>query len=543
MPRGRIGGRAVVLVGVLAVVATACSGGGGESAEPIEGVQPNAPVPAGEAEELPPVPEEFTHQALAWGECGAPTTLQGGGGAPEPLADGTEWECATLTVPLDYAHPDPDGETIDIAVIRARSAPGREPLGSLVFNFGGPGGSGVASLPGSGDNYLDLHEGYDLVSFDPRGVGASEGVVCLTGEEIDRRGQEDDGPPQSPAEERELLADSREYAASCEASAGELLPHLTTVNAARDLELLRQALGDKHLNYFGISYGTKLGGVYAHLFPERVGRTVFDAVVDPTRDVIERALLQTEGFQLALDNYLDHCAAEEPDCPTGGGGAGPAAYEEINELLDGLRDRPAPTGTGRALTQGLAVTGMFSLLYSETAWPYLTNALNEIQDEGRGDQLLSAAEGYNGRDDEGGYDNLHAANTAINCADFASRPTVEAVHEYEEPFTRASPVFGEHLVWGLLSCANWPVTGVQDQPEVEAEGAPEILLLGTTGDPATPYVGAERMRQELGEGVGVLLTYEGEGHGAYGSGDECVTETVNAHLLAGTTPEDGTVCG
>jgi pimeloyl-ACP methyl ester carboxylesterase len=551
MPEGRRGTRGAVLGVVLSLAAAtaACSGGGGaESQEPIAGVQrPNDPAPAGDTEdtaELPPLPAEFTEQVLEWGECDAPTALQGGGEAPEPLPDGTAWECSTLTVPTDYAQPDPEGETIEIAVIRARAAAGRERIGSLVFNFGGPGGSGVAGLPGHSSKYLDLHEGgYDLVSFDPRGVGASDGVVCLSDRELDAGAQEDDGPPDTPREERAFLTDSSAYADSCEENAGALLPHLTTENAARDMDLLREALGDEHLNYFGISYGTKLGGVYAHLFPERVGRTVFDAVVDPTRDVVQRALLQTEGFQLALDNYLDDCAESEPACPTGAGGAGEHAYGVINGLLDGLSEAPLPTGTGRALTEGLAATGILALLYSENSWPYLTAAIDEIQDEGRGDLMLVAAENYDGRDEAtGDYNNLHPANRAINCADFASRPTLETVHAQEAAFRRASPVLGDHLVWSLLACHDWPVTGERDQPEVSADGARPILLLGTTGDPATPYVGAERMREALGEGVGVLLTYEGEGHGAYGGGDECVTGAVNAHLLSGTLPEDRAVC-
>ncbi|MEO3750217.1 alpha/beta hydrolase [Streptomyces sp. B6B3] len=544
MPKSRSrwrGARALTLGLLVALGAAGCSGGASD--EPIPGVQrPNGPEPAG-GTELPEPPAEFTGQDLDWGECGRPTIRQGSGPAPEPLPDGTPWECATLTVPLDYAHPDPEGETIDLALIRAAAAPGREHLGSLVFNFGGPGGSGVAALPRSGDDYAALHEGYDLVSFDPRGVGESDGVVCLDGAEIDRSGQQDDGPPETPAQEQAYLVDAREYAAACEARAGDLLPHMTTEYAARDLDLLRQALGDRHLNYFGISYGTKLGGVYAHLFPERVGRTVFDAVVDPTRDVVERALLQTEGFQLALDNYLDDCAAREGPCPAGGSGAGPAAYQRLNALLDALGDRPLPTDTDRELTQGLAVTGMLGLLYSQGSWEYLTSALLQMRDEGRGDLLLAAAENYNGRDDAGHYRNVHAANRAVNCADFASRPTLATVHEQRDAFVAASPVFGPHLLWGLLSCTNWPVTGEQDQPEVSAaDAAQPILLLATTGDPATPYVGAERMREELGEGVGVLLTYDGEGHGAYGDGDTCVTEAVDAHLLAGTLPDDGTVC-
>ncbi|MDT0342545.1 alpha/beta hydrolase [Streptomyces sp. DSM 44938] len=528
--------RAVSLVATAVLVLGACSGGGDGDADrdgQPAGQTPNAPSPAGADEELPELPAEFTEQELAWEPCGAPTPLQGSGAAPAP-----GWECADLTVPLDYADPG-NGETIDIAVIRARSAGGSGHLGSLVFNFGGPGGSGVATLPRTGDRYAALFEAYDLVSFDPRGVGESAGVVCRSDAEIDASAQEDHGPPRTPAEERAFLTDSREYADACRTRAGDLLPHISTENTARDLDLLRLALGDGRLNYFGISYGTKLGGVYAHLFPDNVGRMVLDAVVDPTRDVVERGLLQTEGFQRALDHYLADCA-EQPDCPTGAGGQ--EGYDVINGLLEELRAEPLPTDTDRQLTRGLAFTALLSALYSEGSWPFLTDALRQALDEGRGDLMLAAAEQYNGRDSQGRYRNVGAANNAVNCGDFASRPATDTVHEHLDEFRAASPVFGETLAWSIMACAHWPVTGEQDQPEVAAPGARPILLLGTTGDPATPLVGAERMRDALGEGVGVLLTYDGEGHGAHSSGDDCVVEAVNAHLLAGSTPDDGTVC-
>ncbi|WP_059013228.1 alpha/beta hydrolase [Streptomyces specialis] len=455
-------------------------------------------------------------------------------------APGPGWECATLTVPLDYAHPG-NGETIGIALIRTRSTAPAGRVGSLVLNVGGPGGSGVATLPRVADRYATLRAGFDLVSFDPRGVGESDGVVCRTGAELGAAAQEDDGPPATPAEERDLLAEQRAYAEDCQEHAGRLLPHLTTENTARDLDLLRHALGDDQLHYFGISYGTKLGAVHAHLFPDRVGRTVLDSVVDPTRDLVQRALLQAEGFQLALDAYLADCAPRA-GCPTGTA-TGEPAHAALTGFLAGLRDRPLPTATDRDLTQGLAVTALLALLYDEDSWPYLTRALAQARDDGRGDLLLAAAEQYNGRDDEGRYRNLQAANNAINCADFASRPTLETVHAHEAAFADASPVFGPHLVWSLLSCASWPVAGESDRPEVSVEGARTILLLATTGDPATPYAGAERMREAMGgPGAAALLTFEGEGHGAHASGNACVTAAVEAHLLSGATPDDGTVC-
>ncbi|MFD5320518.1 alpha/beta hydrolase [Streptomyces sp. NPDC127098] len=509
--------RAVALAVAVWLGVGACSGGGVAARPAVE--------PSEQAGVVPPLPERFAEQRLEWGGCPAPTPLQGSGDAP-----GAEWQCATLTVPLDHEAPG-NGETIGVAVIR-KPATGGERLGSLVFNFGGPGGSGVAALPRSGERYAELNERYDLVSFDPRGVGASEGVVCRSDAEIDAAAQRNDGPPVGEAEELAYLSRAYDHARACEAAAGPLLPHLTTVDAARDLDLLRRALGDERLNYFGISYGTKLGAVHAHLFPEHVGRTVLDAVVDPTRDVVRRALLQTQGFQLALDRYLDACVPRD-GCPTEDG---------LAELFEELAERPLPTDSGRRLTQGLAVTAVLGALYSELSWPTLTEGVRQAREYGRGELLLAAAERYNGRDAEGRYRNLHAANTAVNCADFASRPDVADVRAHEPAFVEASPVFGPHLVWSLLDCAYWPVAGERDQPEVSAPGAGPILLVGTVGDPATPYVGARRMREALGEDVGVLLTYEGEGHGGYQSGDACVVGTVNAYLLAGTTPPDGTVC-
>ncbi|GAA1904246.1 alpha/beta hydrolase [Streptomyces sodiiphilus] len=530
-------GRACAAAGMVMLLAAGCGLGAGRdgSADGSAGStpliqQPPGPVP--ETGEQPPLPPELTGQTLDWRRCGEPGVLQGGGPAP-----GDRWQCASLTVPVDYA--DPGGETLEIAVIRTRSTGGdRDRIGSLVFNFGGPGGSGVARLPRLADRYRTLQAGFDLVSFDPRGVGESAGVQCLEPPEIEAAGQSVDSTPDTPEEIRALLTAKRTYAEGCSANAGPLLPHLTTAGTARDMDLLRQALGDGQLNYFGSSYGTKLGGVYAHLFPERVGRMVFDAVVDPTRDVVDRALGQAEGFQLALDNYLTHCAGQ-PECPVGRSVT--EGRRAVGDLLTELDGRPLPGDGERLLTQSLAVTGVVSALYSERSWAHLTQALESAL-SGDGGPLLAMADGYNGRSPDGRYNNLHAANTAINCADFASRPDVATVREHRAAFEEVSPVFGEFLVWGLLGCSHWPVTGERDQPRVHAAGARPILLIGTTGDPATPYAGAERMREELGEGVGVLLTLEGEGHGAYQGGADCVGRAVDGHLLSGAVPPDGLVC-
>ncbi|MDK1476293.1 alpha/beta hydrolase [Streptomyces sp. 549] len=485
------------------------------------------------------LPAELREQRLAWEECPAPTAAQGGGQAPAPLPDGTRWQCATLRAPLDYA--EPDGETLGLALIRARtSAEADRRIGSLVFNFGGPGGSGVSTLPVSATDYEELRGRYDLVSFDPRGVGRSAGVRCLDDRELDAFHQEA-VMPGSTAQGEELLAQQQRYADACKRRSGAVLPHLTTTNTARDLDLMREVLRDEKLHYFGISYGTELGGVYAHLFPEKVGRAVFDAVVDPRLTLAQSGLGQARGFQRALTNYLKACAEGE-NCPVGG--SPEEGQKRITALLDGLDEQPLETADpdGRTLNSSLAASGIALSLYSEDFWGVLSEGLEDALDNNDGTLLLRLSDLLNGRQDNGRYDNSQAALTAISCADAKPRYTLDDIRERLPAFRAASPVFGEMSAWGLAMCHGWPVEGESDHPEVGAEGAAPIVVIGNTGDPATPYEGAAAMARGLGSGVAVQLTYEGEGHGAYNSGDACVQRAVNVYLLDGDVPKDGTTC-
>ncbi|MEW2037801.1 alpha/beta fold hydrolase, partial [Streptomyces sp. NPDC005534] len=259
--------------------------------------------------------EDLTAQKLSWKECPAPSESEGGGSAPSPLPGGMEWQCATLKAPLDWA--DPKGDTIGLALIRAKtSGDASKRIGSLVFNFGGPGGSGVTTLPAFGKDYAALRTRYDLVSFDPRGVGRSAGVECEDDQQLDKYFQQD-ATPDDAAETQDLLRNTKSFNAACEKNSGKVLPHVRTTDAARDMDLMRQVLGDDKLHYFGISYGTELGGVYAHLFPKDVGRAVFDGVVDPTQNPEQSSLGQAKGFQLALDNFADDCTSKVEDCPIG----------------------------------------------------------------------------------------------------------------------------------------------------------------------------------------------------------------------------------
>jgi pimeloyl-ACP methyl ester carboxylesterase len=481
--------------------------------------------------------EDLTAQKLNWKDCPAPSPAEGGGDSPSPLPNGGEWQCATMRAPLNWDKP--EGDTIKLALIRARaSGAARERIGSLIFNFGGPGASGVATLPSFGKDYEQLRTRYDLVSFDPRGVGRSAPVQCENDVQLDAYFQQDTSPDDA-AERTEYLDNTREFNDACEENSEKVLPHVRTTDAARDMDLMREVLGDDTLHYFGISYGTELGGVYAHLFPRKVGRAVFDAVVDPTQDPEQGMLGQARGFQLALDNFAADCAAKTGGCEIGG--SAQDVKDRISALLKGLDTRPITGLPPRKLTQGAAVNGILQALYSKELWQFLTQALQQAYD-GDGSDLMVLSDSLNGRSDTGEYSNIVAANVAINCADDRPRYTSEYVEGKLPEFRAASNLFGDTLAWSLLGCADWAVTGATDHPDVSAPGAAPILVVGNTGDPATPYEGARKMVDALGEGVGVELTYKGQGHGAYNSKDRCVQAAVNGYLLDGKVPPAGTVC-
>ncbi|KUO17103.1 alpha/beta hydrolase [Streptomyces dysideae] len=481
--------------------------------------------------------EDLTSQQLRWTDCPAPSQAEGGGDTPSPLPDGGEWQCATMKAPLDWD--EPKGDTIKLALIRAKaSGDESERIGSLIFNFGGPGGSGITTLPAFGQDYTELRTRYDLVSFDPRGVGRSAPVLCANDPQLDAFFQQD-ATPDDTAERAELLDNTKEFNVACEENSEKILPHVRTTDAARDLDLMRQVLGDGKLHYFGISYGTELGGVYAHLFPKKVGRAVFDAVVDPTQTSEQGSLGQAKGFQLALDNYAEHCVSQTEDCPVGD--SAQDVKDRIAKLLKDLDAKPIPGVLPRRLTQTAATSGIAQALYSQGFWEYLTQGLEEAYD-GDGRVLMLLSDSMNGRSGNGEYSNLIAANVSINCADDKPRYTPAYVERKLPEFRAASDLFGDFLAWSMVSCTDWPVAGAADHPDVSAPGSAPILVIGNTGDPATPYEGARKMVAALGEGVGVELTYKGQGHGAYDSGNKCVQDAVNGYLLDGKVPAAGTVC-
>ncbi|WP_405605268.1 alpha/beta hydrolase [Streptomyces sp. NBC_01410] len=463
---------------------------------------------------------------LDWTTCSnLPPAEPGGPPRPKNL------QCAKLTVPLDYAKP--RGETIQVALIRVRATDRAHRLGSLVFNFGGPGGSGIDAFSGgSTASFKELGTQYDLVGFDPRGVGRSSPVTCADDKQKDAWLAMDTSPDNA-TERAAFLAAERSLIQGCQQRSGKLLPHVGTISAARDLDVLRASLGERKLNYFGLSYGTSLGAVYAHLFPEKVGRAVLDGAFHPMN--AERFLLKAAAFQRALGHF-SRWAAQQPEVKARGLTQG-AVLTRTAKLLKGLDAKPIPADGGRELTQSIGQSGVLMALYSKDFWPVLLQGIERAM-AGDGTILLALGDSQPQRTPDGHYTNAIDAHAAITCADATEHFTERDVTRVLPRFTKASPIFGPTLAWSLTACTGWPFKG--DAQRADAPSAPRILVIGTTGDPATPYPWATELARELR--VGVLLTFKGEGHTAYISGDTCVHRAVNGYLLKGNVPAYGTTC-
>ncbi|MFE1902745.1 alpha/beta hydrolase [Streptomyces gardneri] len=464
--------------------------------------------------------KRYYGQKPKWRECGV-----------------TGFQCATLLAPLDYAKP--DGGDVELAVSRIRAGGPGKRLGSLLVNPGGPGGSAVGYLQGyAGIGYpAPVRARYDMVAVDPRGVARSEPVECLTGPRMDAYTQVDQTPDDT-AETNALSAAFKEFAAGCQKRSGKVLPHVSTVETARDMDILRAVLGDEKLSYVGASYGTFLGATYAELFPGRVGRLVLDGAMDPSLSALELNRDQTAGFETAFRAFAADCVRRQ-DCPLGTESAA-AAGEALRAFFHDVDEKPVPTGESRELGESLATTGVIAAMYDEGAWPQLREALTRaIGGEGSG--LLALADSYYEREADGTYANLMYANAAVNCLDLPAAYAGPADAEKVVPsFEKASPVFGEGLAWAALNCTYWPMRPTGSPHRITAEGAAPILVVGTTRDPATPYKWARSLAAQLSSGT--LLTYEGDGHTAYGRGSDCIDTAINAYLLEGTPPQDGKRC-
>jgi pimeloyl-ACP methyl ester carboxylesterase len=516
--------RALVLLVVLLLLV----GGAGVAAFlVVRGLAPDYdPVPVAPRAGTPPADQPpdpalatFYSQRLDWRACGR--------GA-----------CTTLTVPLDYAHP--DGETIGIHVERRPADDQDRVVGSLLVNPGGPGaaGSDVASNATAyfGDPLLRY---YDVIGFDPRGTGQSDPVDCLSDADLDTY-LAADPEPDTPTEEQEYVAESRSMGRGCAALSGALASHISTEEAARDMDVLRAALGDAVTSYLGFSYGTELGATYATLFPDRVARVVLDGAVDPTLDTTQASRTQAKGFETALRAYVQNCLDVTDSCFLGD--SVDEGLQRIRDFLDQVDEQPLTTSSGRPLTLGLAITGIITPLYDRGSWIALSQALRSAFG-GDGSVLMTFADAYSRRQSDGTYSsNLLEAFPAISCLDDPTGVTPARAQELVPAFEKVSPTFGESFAWGLIGCRGWPPArdAARRRVVVDGQGAPPIVVIGTTRDPATPLEEAEALASQLRSGV--LVTRDGDGHTAYHSDNDCVDSAVESYLLEGKVPADGLAC-
>ncbi|WP_084654751.1 alpha/beta hydrolase [Nocardia altamirensis] len=470
--------------------------------------------------------------ALLAGSCAAERTRPAEQAGPTwaPCAGipggGRVWECATITAPRD--HRDPGAGTIDLAMIRTRSADPAQRLGSLVYNPGGPGGSGLETVVGVAAKFSALLDRYDLVSWDPRGVGRSTAVQCAETALPDR-------VPRTDAEWAAVDASSRQFTDSCAAQSGPLLPHVGLFDSARDLDLVRAAVGDDKLNYLGVSYGGQLGAAYATLFPQRVGRMLLDAPGTPLRTFRQSLLDQAAGSEASLRAFLDFCVAEG-NCPLGG--TREQALARVDAFLAEVEVAPVRTDRGTPLTRAVATAGLGLGVAAPETWSHLIPALTKAF-SGDGSELVGYADLFAGRRPDGSRSNFASINTAANCADYPDFYTTDQVRGLLPEFAGVAPRFGELTGLRLAECTYWPVHGVGRAP-LGGAGAAPIVLIGNTGDPEAPIEWVSELAQALP--TGVLLTYHGVGHGAYGGVNECVDRVVNGYLRAGVVPERGAVC-
>ena len=580
-------------ISALAVLVGGCLSACGTGVAPAAGGSATVPGP------IPSGLESFYRQAVNWYPCGAtdgmektsektaqasasPTTAAAttpaqataapsSDGATETSdsseeeTDNASFSCAVITVPLDYANP--KGETISIAM-KKRAATGGHSQGALFINPGGPGDSGVSFAERAGNAFSpDLLSAYDIIGFDPRGVGSSTAITCSSDDDSSGSTAEPSASGDTSASPSASSAPSAGSTASATASAGTassgdsyeewaestrqsfqelteqcasntepaaLLDHVDTVSAARDLDILRALAGQEKLNYLGFSYGTYLASVYADNFPANTGRMVLDGAIDPSLSLAEQGLGQAKGFEQALRTYVDYCQASA-GCPLNGGTD--AGVQQVRDLITSANSTPLSTSDpNRTVTGSDIVTALSEYLYTtEQNWEPLNKALDQAINHRDGSAFAATEEqDAASKDDSGG------AFQAVTCLDYpveGDKTTWAA--QYEEA-KRVAPIFGNTSVGMDLVCSVWGHNGTRKPMQIHAHGAAPILVVGTTGDPATPYAWSKSLAEQLDSGQ--LLTWEGNGHTAYGGDASCVNDAVDTYLISGTMPKEGLTC-
>ena len=566
-------------IGVLAVLVGGCLSACGTGLAPAAGGSATVPGP------IPSGLESFYRQAVNWYPCAATdgvekaseTTARASASTTAATAsaqatatpssesatdatgtadsseetDTATFSCAVITVPLDYANP--KGETISIAV-KKRAATGGHAQGALFINPGGPGDSGVSFAERAGNAFSpDLLSAYDIIGFDPRGVGFSTAITCSSDDDSSSSPAEPSatGTPSagstpsagtaSGGESYEEWAEStrqsfQELTEQCASHTepAALLDHVDTVSAARDLDILRALAGQEKLNYLGFSYGTYLASVYAETFPGNTGRMVLDGAIDPSLSLAEQGLGQAKGFEQALRTYVDYCQ-NSTGCPLSGGTD--AGVQQIRDLITSANSTPLATGDpNRTVTGSDIVAALSEYLYTtEQNWEPLNKALDQAINHRDGSAFVASEEQDTSSKDDGG-----GAFQAVTCLDYPVEGDKTTWAAQYEQARREAPVFGNTAVGMDLVCSVWGHNGTRKPTQIHARGAAPILVVGTTGDPATPYAWSKSLAEQLDSGQ--LLTWEGNGHTAYGGDASCVNDAVDAYLISGTMPKKGLTC-
>lgn len=481
--------------------------------------------------------ESYYTQEIEWRACEedeiVPAMLQ----APKDMK---AYQCATVTAPMNWD--DPDSEPIQLGVARHLNKQ-KDKAPALFFNLGGPGGGAVDSITPVVENILsgDVVQNYQIVALDPRGVGASTPIICLSDEERDFENQREEDLSALSTDELVAQADKEfaEYGDKCLQKNGEVLGYVDSDSATRDFDMMRALLGQKKFDYIGFSYGTIIGAYYAELFPETVGRLVLDGAVDPAININELSSAQLEGMEKSLYNWIEQCQAEDK-CPLTGDLE--SGKKQMIEFFEDLAEQPLPTGDPeRSVNSTLAYTAVIGSLYSTENYGLLQQAMS-LAKMGDGTMLLFLADYFNSRGEDGIYtDNSSDAFTAINALDYLPVGTPEEWEVESADLAERFPVLGGDFGFASAGLEAWPVQSRATRHRITAPGTPEILVIGTTNDPATPYAMAQALASDLESGV--LLTVEGWNHTAYSKyADECVVKAVDGFLLDGKVPEDGTVC-
>jgi pimeloyl-ACP methyl ester carboxylesterase len=505
------------------------SPGGPSNPAPNSGpVSPgNGPSDAPESSD-PPVPAE---PAAQFHDCSSAFNLDALT-FPAGRRDKLTFECALISVPLDYA--DPTGSKISIVLIKVHDSDNTNSIGSLLVNPGGPGGSGIDAAVGLSAQLPDeIMTHFDIIGFDPRGVGQSSPIQCLTDAEKDQLNAESPDVL-TAAGFAKARATAKSIADKCAQKYGSSLADYNTVSTAKDMDLIRQAVGDSKMNYLGFSYGTELGSVYAHLFPQNIRVAVLDGAVDPLTSDLATDTNQLQGFEGAFDQFAAYCRKTDPCSQLGD----PRAA--VQSIVHTAAQSPIPSSTPgetRQATPAIVDTGVLSALYSRSQWPTLGQALIDAE-HGDSSKIFQLADQYNERYN-GHYTNIADANETINCNDAKPGPSNSTIRATAKEWAKRFPLFGLWNAPSLFSCQQWqPDRTVPPLPTAPTPN--KVLVIGNLHDPATPYQGAQDLAKTMGNAE--LVTWDGEGHTSYLQGSSCVDGYVNNYLVNITLPPTGKTC-